>query len=55
MNNEEALNEIKKALEKQIPIKPFLVGDGYANGKLVYEYGFVLRLKISDRCMKIDW
>lgn len=37
MNNEEALNEIKKALEKQIPIKPFLVGDGYANGKLVYD------------------
>ena len=37
MNNEEALNEIKKALEKQIPIKPFLVGDGYSNGKLVYD------------------
>ena len=29
------LDICREALEKQIPIKPFLVGDGYANGKLL--------------------
>lgn len=31
------LDICREALEKQIPIKPFLVGDGYVNGKLVYD------------------
>lgn len=32
-----AFIECKKALEKQIPKKPNLEGDGYADGQLVYD------------------
>ena len=34
----ECLEMSKQALEKQIPKKPNLQGDGYADGELVYDY-----------------
>ena len=34
----EAIDMAIKALEKQIPKKPEYEGDGYADGKLVYDY-----------------
>lgn len=33
----ENIKKIKKSLEKQIPKKPFLECDGYADGELVYD------------------
>ncbi len=33
----EAFNMAISALEKQIPKKPFYEGDGYADGKIVYD------------------
>ena len=34
----EALDMAIKALEKQIPMKPYYEGDGYWDGELVYDY-----------------
>ena len=36
-NHLHAVNMARKALKKQIPMKPNLEGDGYADGHLVYD------------------
>lgn len=36
-DGDEALKIINEALEKQIPKKPDLEGDGYADGEMVYD------------------
>lgn len=51
VNTYEDADRIIEALEKQIPKKPYLEGDGYADGAMVYD---VWRCPNCDRAYEVD-